>query len=247
VHRAIGRRRRRQHVAQAVAAVALALAAVGTGALVLRAEDNKVRTGSEGTSTTVPTTTATTPTTTATTPTTTTGGAADRQNFGPVSFVLPDGWEIVDQRPERSPLDDRAGETMCIAPAGDPGPQWEGCGGLLIHQGGFLPGKEMNAYAKDTVGAWSHATDASQCPFEPGPPDGLENNYTETGGPVIDQGTRAVGEHTADYNRWQANCQLSDHPFEPQAWFLPQSKVLIFDVFGHDETEAFLASFQFDG
>src|SRR5262245_44489257 len=87
VHRAIGRRRRRQHVARAVAAVFLAAAAVGVGAVVLRAEDNHVQTGSDGTSTTTPTTKPTTETTGTPKP-----GEGDRTQFGPVSFVLPAGW-----------------------------------------------------------------------------------------------------------------------------------------------------------
>jgi hypothetical protein len=256
VHRAIGRRRRRQHVAQAVAAVALAIAAVGTGALVLRAEDDNVQTGNEGTSTTVPTT-ATTPTSTATTPTTATGGdAANRQTFGPVSFVLPDGWEVIYQND--TPSTDLAtgepgptGETLCIAPvdaAGEQvGLQWDGCSGLMIHQGDFLPGKEMDPYQPDDYWAWHHHTDTNPCPNNAGNPDDGVIGTDQDGEAPIAGGFRDVGDKTANYNRWRAVCAVSRFTFEPQAWFLPQSKVLIFDVFGHDETEAFLASFQFDG
>jgi hypothetical protein len=256
MHRAIGRRRRRQQVARIAAAVAFVALAVGTTAVVLDAESDPSQISTDPDDTTTPTTTPTTPTTTATVPETTEGGPAetDRITFGPVSFQLPEGWEIIERRDQGSTdlstgEPGPTGETMCIAPVDDQGTQvglqWDGCSGLLIHQGDFLPGHEMDAYQQHDPWAWYHNTDAAPCPTDPvgsedyiQAPDGM--------GP-IDQGFRAVGDRTASYDRWRAVCPQSGFSFEPQAWFLPQSKVLIFDVFGHDETEAFLASFEFDG
>jgi hypothetical protein len=239
VHRAIGRRRRRRHVAQAVAAVALAATAVGTGALLLRAEDNKVQTGNSGDGR--PTTTEPTTETTGVPKPDTTG----RVTFGSVSFVVPDGWEAGPRRKLTDGESGAQGESMCIAPIGVTEPMWDDCPGLIVHQGDFLPGQEMFAYTKDTAGAWSHSTDVVQCPFVPGPPEGPVDNWVDTNREPIDGGLRPVGDHNADYNRWPASCP-SGETFEPQAWYLPQSKVLIFDIFGHAETEEFLASFEFD-
>ena len=237
VHRAIGRRRRRQHVARAVAAVFLAAAAGGAGAVVLRAEDNKVQTGGQSTSTTTPSTETTE---------TPKPGEGDRTQFGPVSFVLPAGWEATPSQKLTDPETGAQGDFICIAPTGDTDPVWDDCSGLAIYRGDYIPGEEMKPYQPDTVGAWSHGTDTNPCPFEP-VGDGPDVDGVEVMGPVVESGLRPVGGHQANYNRWQANCQRSDHPFEPQAWFLPQSKILILDIFGHDETEDFLASFQFNG
>jgi len=248
MHRAIGRRRRRQQVARIAAAVAFVALAVGTTAVVLDAESDPSQVSTDPDETTTPTTTPTTPTTT---PDTTEGNQVEPTRFGPVTFQLPEGWEIIDRYDQGSTdlstgEPGPTGETMCIAPAGNPGPQWDGCAGLLIHQGDFLPGNEMLPYEPHTAGAWSHSTDANPCPFTATPPQDTPGNYVVTGLEPIDQGLRPVGDHMADYDRWPAECP-SGETFEPQAWFLPQSKVLIFDVFGHDETEAFLASFEFDG
>ena len=242
VHRAIGRRRRRQHVAQAVAAVALAATAVGTGALLLRAEDNKVQTGSGGDGRP-----ATTEPTTATTPTTGTPkpGEGDRTQFGPVSFVLPQGWEATPSQKLTDPETGAQGDFICIAPTDDTGPVWEDCSGLLIYRGDYIPGSETRPYEPHTAAAWSHSFDVPSCPFEP-PAFGPDFDGVDTSGALIEQSFRPVGDKSAYYDRWQANCQRSDHPFEPQAWFLPQSKVLVLDIFGHPETAEFLASFEFE-
>lgn len=241
MHRAIGRRRRRQQVARIAAAVTFVALAVGAGAVMLRAEGDPADVSTDPDNTT--------PTTTPTTPDTTEGASARRTRFGPVTFQLPEGWEVVDQHPEQSPLGGPTGETMCIAPAGNPEPHWENCSGLLIHQGDFLPGNEWAPYQPDDYTAYSHSSDVPSCPTNPNTSgenfDGVGSPDGDTGAPVARE-TRPVGDHTAEYSRWRATCQRSDFQFEPEAWYLPESKVLIFDIFGHPETEDFLASFEFD-
>src|SRR5262245_2975802 len=252
MHRAIGRRRHRQQVARVAAAVAFVALAVGTTAVVLDAEGDPADVSTQpddATSTTTPTTTATTPSTTATTPDTTEGGAAetDRITFGPVSFQLPEGWVEVYREPRSSPFvdGDAEGEALCIAPAGNEGVQWDGCSGLLIHQGDFLPGNEGAAYEQHAPWAWYHNTDAAPCPT--GPEGNQDYIQAPDGFDPIDQGFRSVGARTAYYDRWRAECPQSGFSFEPEAWYLPDSRVVVFDVFGQPETEAFLASFEFDG
>src|SRR5262245_11959555 len=121
VHRAIGRRRRRQHVARAVAvaAVALVAVAIGTGALVLRAEDNNIDVGTGGDG---QTTTTTEPTTETTAPKPDLNG---RITFGPVSFQLPEGWQAGTPQKITSPDSGAQGDVMCIAPTDDTGPKWD--------------------------------------------------------------------------------------------------------------------------
>jgi hypothetical protein len=55
-----------------------------------------------------------------------------------------------------------------------------------------------------------------------------------------------VGGREAQYDRWRAVCDFSGTIFEPEAWYLPESRVLVFDIFGQPETEAFLRSFRFE-
>lgn len=246
MHRAIGRRRRRQQVARIAAAVAFVALAVGTTAVVLDAESDPSQVSTDPDDTTTPTTTPSTPTTTATTPETTEARPAetDRITFGPVSFQLPEGWVEVYREPRSSPFAEGEGEAMCIAPAGNEGLRWEDCSGLLIQQGDFLQGNEQAPYEPHAPWAWYHATDAAPCPT--GPAGNQDYIQAPDGMGPIDQGFRSVGDRTASYDRWRAVCPQSGFTFEPEAWFLPESRVVVFDVFGHDETEAFLASFEFD-
>jgi hypothetical protein len=237
MHRAIGRRRRRQHVARAMAALAVLALAIGAGAVLLGAESNSpdISTQPDHGKPTTDTTGEPKP------------DQSGRIHFGGVSFVLPEGWEAGRPRKQTDPLSDAQGDTMCVAPTGNEGPTWDDCAGLLIHSGDFLPGQEMEAYQPHTAGAWSHSTDADQCPFVAGPPDGPAENWVQTGGePIEEDEARPVGDRTAIYDRWTADCQITGDTFEPQAWYVPESRVLVFDIFSHDQTEAFLASFEFD-
>jgi hypothetical protein len=237
MHRAIGRRRRRQQVARIAAAVTFVALAVGAGAVVLQAEGDPADVSTEPDDGK---------------PTTDTTGEpkpdlSDRIDFGGVSFRLPAGWEASAPRKETDPLGDAQGETLCIAPVGNEGPQWEDCAGLLIHSGDFLPGNEMEPYQPHAPWAWYHATDVASCPAHPDAVNPLDGVQAPDGMDPIDQGTRPVGGRSAEYDRWSAQCELSGFRFEPQAWYVPESQLLVFDIFGHPETEDFLASFEFDG
>src|SRR5262245_12257554 len=106
MHRAIRRRRRRQHVAPGPAAVTFGAIALGPTALVLNAEGDPSQVSTDPADTTTPTTTptTTTPTPTPDTTTTTEGNQVEPTRFGPVTFQLPEGWDIIDQYEVRSPL-----------------------------------------------------------------------------------------------------------------------------------------------
>jgi hypothetical protein len=236
MHRAIGRRRRRQHVARAMAALAVLALAIGAGAVLLGAESNSpdISTQPDDGKPTTDTTGEPKP------------DQSGPMHFGGVSFVVPEGWEAGPPRKQTDPLGDAQGETMCVAPAGNEGPTWDDCAGLLIHSGDFLPGQEMEAYQPHTAGAWSHSTDPGQCPFTPGPPEAEFDAVLSGGDPIEQDDARPVGDRTAVYDQWSAQCDLSGVAFEPQAWYLPDAQVLVFDMFSHPETEDFLASFEFD-
>jgi len=113
-----------------------------------------------------------------------------------------------------------------------------GCG-IEIDFGSRLPGAENSPYAPNVENGWYHATDVSQCPFlrqdAKFVPLQLENGF--------DQGLKPIGSHQADWNRWTATC--AGRTFHPQAWYLPKSKVVIFDYLGHPETASILASAKF--
>ncbi|MFL6024804.1 MAG: hypothetical protein ACJ72O_15810 [Marmoricola sp.] len=125
--------------------------------------------------------------------------------------------------------------TVCLSPRSG-GRDFFGCGEIEIDYGSRLPGAENSNYAPDESNGWYHATDVSQCPFVPQSgkfvPLKTENGF--------DKGIRAVGSHHADWNRWTASC--AGRTFHPQAWYLPKSKVVIFDYFGHSETASVLGS-----
>ena len=155
-HRAIHRRRRRQTVARVAAAVAVLAMAVGAGALLLHAEDDPADFGTdEHGQDGKPTTDSTG------TPKPDLGG---RITFGEVRFQLPPGWEAGTPTKETDPETGAEGETMCIAPAGNEGRQFDGCAGLILHRGDFLPGNEMRPYQPHDNWAWSHSTDPPSCP-----------------------------------------------------------------------------------
>ena len=237
MHRAIGRRRRRQHVARAMAAFAVLALAIGAGAVLLGAESNSpdISTQPDHGKPTTDSTGVPKP------------DENGRIDFGGVSFAVPLGWDVISRGKEPSPLTDAEGETMCIAPAGNEGPQWDGCAGLLIHTGDFLPGHEQLAYQPHTAWAWYHHTDVDPCPLTAGPPEAPPDDVRSPNGTdPIESGTRPVGDRMAEYDRWRAECGTSGAIFEPEAWYLPESQVLVFDIFGHPETVDFLASFHFD-
>jgi hypothetical protein len=239
VHRAIGRRRRRQHVARIAAAVVVLALAAGTTAVVLQAEDDPAGFGTDGSTPS----TETTPTT----PDTAEGGPAGRRSLGPVSFELPEGWYVLDGG--NTGNEEASGRWMCIGPLPTSYPRWDDCGGLLLYQGDFLPGNEGGLYEDGQPWGWYHNTDVAQCPFTPDAGAGDPTDQVEPGAegmaPVV-QDFVPVGDKTAAYTQWKAYCRESGRSFEPRAWHLPNSQILVLDVTRHPETEAFLASFLFE-
>lgn len=171
---------------------------------------------------------------------TTTAPGATRVPFANVSFVLPPGWEVVQQG-------GKAGaETMCVAPAGNPEPRYDGCGGLALYHG-ELPGYHGARYVRDGDWGFAHAKEPAPCPVRTADPGTGADVVVagSVGKRPIDTGLRNVGNHKANYDQWFARCRGSHFTFTPRAWFLPTSRVVILDVLGHPETEDILASFRF--
>jgi hypothetical protein len=167
--------------------------------------------------------------------------AGERVTFANATLTLPDAWAVAERDGDRS---------LCIAPAGNPAPHWDGCAGLMLNHGD-LPGFEDAPYKVDGDWAWYHHTDVNPCPSAPDPKpgdplDGVQGDApgTDPYAPV-ESGFRKVGSHNANYDRWAARCQLSGFTFRPQAWLLPASQIVIFDVLERPETDQILASFQF--
>jgi hypothetical protein len=154
-----------------------------------------------------------------------------------MSVDAPVGWQVI-----RSPLSDGPpGGSVCLHPPGDTKFIF-GCAGIALDYGAHLPGGPMSDYAPDRLDGWYPATDVTQCPTGPAKVNG-QINAVETK-PPLGKGLRPVGAHHADWNRWNVSCS-SGYVFHPQAWFLPKSKVVIFDYTGHAETAAVLASAKF--
>jgi hypothetical protein len=232
VRRSIGRRHRRQVAGRLAAAVAVV--GLGAGAAIL-ATGGRGGPSVQTPATQPPATTEPGPTTTTTTP------EGTRVHLGKVSFVPPPGWVALGM-PEATT--DESVRGLCVAPVGDPGPSYEGCSGVMIFSGDPLPGYKGDAYEQDGPWQFAHATGPIPCPFDDPPGSTIEPG--PAGRQPINSGGRAVGDHTAAYDRWFARCGDDGATFTPEAWLLPQSKILIVDVFGHDETQQLLDSFEFD-
>jgi len=226
VHRAITRRRRRRTAVRAAVAAGLLVAVATAGVIALAG-------GEEGSELDMSENPSTTPTTESV------AEIVDgRVEFGPLRLELPDRWTVIQALPSG---DDSA--WMCIAPAANPDPKLDNCAGLFVRYGS-LPGRETFTY-EETRGdwAWNHATDVVACPTTndlndqvvPGP-EGTE---------PIAFDVAPVGDKTADYTQWAAYCSRSGFRFTPRMWVLPQSRIMIEDVLGRDETEDILASVEF--
>ena len=234
VGRAAGRRRRRRRAAAVAAAAGVVVAAlVGPGFARERRADVVTPVTSPGGPASVPPSAAPAP------PVSPPDGT--RVTFAGVTLTPPAGWVVAERRGDTS---------LCLAPAGNPAPHWDDCGGLtLVH--GDLPGFENAPYRDHGPWAWYHATDVTPCPTAPEPAPGAPLDGVQGAAPgpdpyaPVDRGFRPVGAHMAVYDRWAARCELSGYTFHPRAWHLPTSQIVIFDVLGRPETEAILASFQF--
>jgi hypothetical protein len=157
-----------------------------------------------------------------------------RVMFGNATFDLPAGWAVLSDN----------GARMCVAPAEteDMGE----CAGLRLDRGDLM-GYEQGPYVDHGDWSWHTGTDVMPCPDRPYDPEAPLDSVVpgDAGLGPIDTGFRPVGDRTAVYDQWQAQCDLSGFTFTPRAWHLPESELLIVDLLGHPETEAILASFEF--
>jgi hypothetical protein len=163
----------------------------------------------------------------------------ERVSFGGLSLELPAGWEVV-----RSETD-----SMCIGPAGNPYPQYDGCSGLELYHGDPLPGFELDEYQDHGPWGWYHETDVAPCPdrpYDPSQPlDGIQP--TEAGYDPVESGELSLDGRTAVYDRWEARCELSGFSFSPRGWHVDEAEILIVDVLGQAETEEILDSVRWAG
>lgn len=119
-----------------------------------------------------------------------------------------------------------------------------GCGGLDIYYAwnGFVPGNELGNFITDGAG-WYHATDVQPCPVAPtAGPDGLNGIRP---GALLEHRLAPVGDRRADYYRWAARCD-NGFRFTPRAWYLPVSKVVVFDYLDDPESSRLLSKAAFD-
>jgi hypothetical protein len=188
------------------------------------------------------------------------GGADDRGApivptltvIGGAEFELPPGWEAESQpqywldpgAPGGTETERHPYTAMCLRRTADPGPL--DCTLEMFY--GDIPGHEgFVPYDPDGDWSWYQSTDAMACPdgTDPGG-EPLDPVRAADGDTVpVQREPRPVGSRTADYSRWDTVCERSGFEFSPQAWFLPESQILIVDVLGQPETEAILASFIF--
>lgn len=140
---------------------------------------------------------------------------------------------------------DRSFSNLCLEPPGKDVPRIFGCGGLDIWYGwdGYLPGNE-NANFERAHPAWYHATDVQPCPVNP--TDGPDHlNGIRDDGLVGTETLRRVGDRTAYFYEWNAHCD-DGYRFSPRAWYLPASKILVFDYVGNPAADALLKTATFD-
>jgi hypothetical protein len=226
VHRAITRRRHRRTAVRATVAAGLLVAVATAGVLASAGGEDDTDIGETPSSSTTSTTEP---------PSRTVDGLV---TFGPVSLELPEGWAVIEDGEQA-----QGGAWMCIAPALNPDPKLDNCAGLIVRHG-FLPGNETFTYADTRQNwAWNHATDVLACPTTQDVEDSVQPGSEGTA--PIDQGFRPVGDKTAEYTQWAAECSRSGTIFTPRMWVLPDTRVMIEDFFNLDETEDILASFEF--
>lgn len=216
--RAVTRRRRRRAAARVAAVTAVGLMSLGVASLVTRP------TGEPGYSTDGSTTT-----------TASDAGAGPRTTFGPASFVLPDGWLVVSEDESR----------MCVGPEGTADIPVD-CAGVALSLPPLV-GHEGGPYEDHGPWQFQTGTDPLTCPDGP-QADGEFDAVVpgEAGMEPVDQGTRKVGGRSATYDEWAAECDTSGFSFHPRAWHVFAPEMLIVDLLARPETEALLASFEFD-
>jgi hypothetical protein len=169
--------------------------------------------------------------------------AGQRQAFGKVSLVVPDGWQVY-RHAQPSPYDPRheVSDEACIAPP--PAPSVRSlfdCAGLEVFYGGFLPAEGTNKYDsnRERSAAWHHGTGAPTCPGtldNPGVPA-----VTPLSGPADWTFPEIGSERKAQYTDWHVAC-ADGTSFNPQAWYLPRTRVLFFSYVSDPTAQAILAT-----
>jgi hypothetical protein len=140
---------------------------------------------------------------------------------------------------------DRSFGNLCVEPRGKHLPEAFGCGGLDIWYGwdGYLPGNELANFERGHPG-WYHATDVQPCPVDPtNGPDHL--NGIRDDGLVGAETLRRIGNRMAYFYQWHAHCD-DGYRFSPRAWYLPASKILVFDYIGNRSIDALLDTATYD-
>ena len=172
--------------------------------------------------------------------------------LGPAMFTLPAGWEAVQQDgfwidgpdPGDSGTSRYPYTSMCLRRTADPGPL--DCTLEMFH--GEVPGHEgFEAYDPESAWSWYRGGDVMPCPDGTDPGGGAGDTVQPADGDMapVETDFRSVGSRTAAYSRWSAVCEKSGFRFGPEAWYLPESQLLIIDVLDQPETEAILQSFEF--
>lgn len=216
IGRAITRRRRRRTAARVAAIAAVALVAVGAGTLAAGRNDTPgYSTQPGGTATTAP-------------------NESGAVTFGNATFDIPAGWGVLWN----------SGTEMCVAPVDTEG--IGDCAGLRLARGELI-GYEGGPYVDHGDWSWHTGTDVMACPNRRSDPGGELDSVVpgDAGTAPVDSGFGDVGDRTAVYDEWAAECAISGLTFNPRAWHLPESEMLIVDLVGRPETEAILASFEF--
>jgi hypothetical protein len=161
--------------------------------------------------------------------------SAGRVLIGPLSLDVPAGWKA-------TPSGDIG--HVCLEPTGA-NEQPFGCAGLDAYYdwgGGFLPGNEASDF-RDSPG-WYHGTGVAPCPVDPAKgPNGLN---AIRGVATGKHSLAPVGDRKADYYEWDASCD-SGYKWHPRAWYLPISKVLVFDYAGRHRADALMRDATFEG
>ncbi|MGH3510370.1 MAG: hypothetical protein ACRDPI_09095 [Nocardioidaceae bacterium] len=169
-------------------------------------------------------------------PTTPVPGSATVPIGTVLSVDLPPGWtEVINDG--FGPADET--DYYCLAPANASG---LGCQGVSVTAGKHLPGNEGSAYRPNEVAGWDTGTDVMPCPI--GTSSAGSFNGVNPGGRPVVEALRKVGSHEAYYDKWRATC-ADGSVFFPQAWYLPDSHVLVKTVLDVPEVTSILKSAAF--
>jgi hypothetical protein len=160
-----------------------------------------------------------------------------QQHFGTFSLAVPQGWQV-DRTAGVDPFAARIGpyQSACIHKDGTSGTRADNaCPGLEIWYGGALPGAGLGTYNtnREHSAAWHHGSAPAVCPNGAAAVEPL-TSYAHWLFPEIN------GRKYA-YQDWDVAC-ADGTTFHPQAWYLPDNKVVIFSYDGGPQAQALLAT-----